>query len=158
MQRFRFRLQALLRLRSQFERTARRELAGAMATVASVEQRLSNAAQGLRDCQEQVRGRSTGAPLALALEAALRRHQWRLQQESRRANAALDTARTDYLGRRQELRVLQQLREQRWQAWQKAAQAAEQAELDELAQLRRVSPGPAGNPPGPVGVAMEVDA
>ena len=52
MSRFRFRLQGLLRLRTQLEQVARRSLATAMGAVASVEQRMAVADAGLRECEQ----------------------------------------------------------------------------------------------------------
>lgn len=137
MRRFRFRLQPLLRLRSQFERTSRRELAAAMGELATVEQRLAAAAQGVRDCAEQGARPDAVGQLAKALESGLRRHQWRLQKQQRTAAQKVDTARADYLQKVRDVRTLARLRERQHETWRLDAMRAEQAELDELAALAR---------------------
>ncbi|MBM4061719.1 MAG: flagellar export protein FliJ [Planctomycetes bacterium] len=139
MRRFRFRLAPLLRLRTQFERSSKRELAAAMAAVAAVEQRLRAAAQGLADCAAQAGGTGPVAQLARALETGLRRHQWRLGAELQRAQQKLDAARADYLQKARELKQMQNLRDAAHAEWQRTAQHAEQAELDELARLGRAA-------------------
>lgn len=137
MRRFRFRLAPLLRLRGQFERVARRELAVAIGVVDGVDRRLAAATQGLRDCAAQgARTDGVGA-LARSLENGLRRHQWRLTKERQAAQQKADVARTDYTQKARDLRTLQRLREQQHTQWQQDAQRAEQAELDELAALAR---------------------
>jgi flagellar export protein FliJ len=137
MRRFRFRMAPLLRLRAQFERSSRRELAAAIGALAAVDQRLAAAAQGLRDCAEQgVRTDAVGQ-LARSLENGLRRHHWRLSREQRVVQQKVDVARTDYTQKARDLKTLQKLRDQQRAAWQQAAQKAEQAELDDLAALAR---------------------
>ncbi len=137
MRRFRFRLAPLLRLRAQFERTARRELATAMAAVATIEQRLAAVAQGLRECADQGARPDAIGQLAKALENGLRRHQWRLNKQRVEAQQKLDVVRADYAQKARDLRTLQRLREQQHAAWKQTAQRQEQAELDELAALAR---------------------
>lgn len=139
MRRFRFRLAPLLRLRSQFERSARRELAVAMAEVNAFDQRLLAAAQGLRDCGEQAASPGPIGLLARALENGLRRHQWRLRTGQRDAQKKLDVVRADYVGKARDHRTLQKLREQRHAEWWQQAQKHEQAELDELSSLARAA-------------------
>jgi flagellar export protein FliJ len=139
MRRFRFRLAPLLRLRAQFERTSRRELAAAMGTLAQVDQRLAAAATGLRDCAEQGARPDAVGQLAKALEGGLRRHQWRLQKQQKEAQQKVDVARTDWAQRARDLRTLQKLRDQRHTAWRQETLRAEQAELDELASLARAA-------------------
>lgn len=143
MRRFRFRLSPLLRLRSQFERNARRELATAMATVNAVDQRLAAAAQGLADCGSQAATPGAVGQLARALENGLQRHQWRLRSELQRAQTKLEAVRTDYTQRARDLRTLQNLRDKRRDEWRTQVQKAEQAELDELARLARAARGEA---------------
>ncbi len=137
MERFRFRLAPLLRLRAQFERQSRRELATAMGALATVEQRLAAAAQGLRDCAEQAVHADAKGQLAKALEVGLRRHQWRLQKQQKEAAGKVEVARADYVGKARDLKTLQRLRDQQHAQWRVTAQRAEQAELDELAALAR---------------------
>ncbi|MCA8954253.1 MAG: flagellar export protein FliJ [Planctomycetes bacterium] len=137
MQRFRFRLDPLLRLRAQLERAARRELARATAALQTVNRQLVNAARGRQEFGEAAaRGGSTGA-LARALEAGLLRQEWRLLGEKRRAVATLETARTSYLQKTVEVGALENLRERRFEDWKNAAQRAEELELDELSRLMR---------------------
>lgn len=139
MRRFRFRLAPLLRLRSQFERLARGELATAMATVHGIEQRLVAAQQAVRDFADQgVRTDAIGQ-LAKGFETGLRRHQWRLQQQHKQAQQRLDVVRADYAQKAKDLRALQQLREQQHAQWQKDSNRTEQAELEELAALTRAT-------------------
>jgi len=136
MRRFRFRLAPLLRLRSQFERTARRTLATAMGNLTAVEQRLAATDESLRQFGEHGRGADAAALLARALETGLARHRTRLQREQRAAAAQLDRARTDWTERRREQQTLLNLRDRRREEWRVAALQSEQRELEELAQLR----------------------
>lgn len=144
MRRFRFRLAPLLRLRAQFERTSRRELAAAMAALATVDQQIAAAAQGLRECADQGARPDAIGQLAKALENGLRRHQWRLQKQQREAQKKVDAARADYAQKARDLRTLQKLREQQHGAWRSETQRAEQAEQDELAALARGASAAAG--------------
>lgn len=137
MRRFRFRLAPVLRLRAQLERTARRELATAMGTLASVDQKLAAAAAGLRDCAEQASRADGVGQLAKGLEQGLRRHHWRLQKQRVEAQQRLDVVRADYTQKARDLKTLQKLRDQQREAWRLDAQRAEQAELDELAAMAR---------------------
>lgn len=137
MRRFRFRLLPLLRLRAQYERTARRELAKAMAAVSAIEQQLAAAARGLRECADQAVQPGAIGQLAKALENGLRRHHWRLQKQLQEAQQRLDLVRADYAQKAKDLRALQRLREHQHSAWRAETQRAEQAELEELAALAR---------------------
>jgi len=137
MRRFRFRLTPLLRLRSQHERIARRELAAAMGAISAIDQRLAAAAQGLADCGAQAPAPGSVGRLARSLETGLRRHQWRLQTQQRLAQQRLDAVRAEYVQRSRELKTLQKLRDQRRAEWLTEVQKNEQAELDELAQASR---------------------
>jgi flagellar export protein FliJ len=139
MRRFRFRLQSLLRLRSQIERSARRDLAAAMAEVNVLDQRLAAAAQGLQDCAAQAADTGAAGKLARSLEVGLRRHEWRLRTDQQKAQRKVDVVRVDYVGKARDLRTLQRLREQRQAEWRQAATKSEQAELDELARLARAA-------------------
>lgn len=139
MRRFRFRLAPVLRLRAQFERSARRELAIAMAAVSAIDQKIAAANQGLRDCALQAWRPGAVGQLAKALESGLRRHHWRLQKQQQEAQQRLDAVRIDYTVKARELRTLQKLREQKRAAWVQDSLRAEQAELDELATLSRAA-------------------
>ena len=135
MRRFHFRLATLLRLRSQFERSSRRELANALADVNAVDQRIASAASGIRDCADQ--GRESGALglLARQLETSLRRHEWRLRTERQKAEQRAEAVRVDYVAKARDLRALQKLEERQHDEWSQAVTKAEQAELDELFRL-----------------------
>jgi len=139
MRRFRFRLDPVLRLRRQLERSARRELAQSMAQVSGLEQQVAAAAQGRLDCAAE--GAQPGAigQFARALELGLRRHEWRLQSELQQAGRRLEVVRSDYVQKARDLGGLKNLREQRREDWRREAQQAEQAELDALAALLRAS-------------------
>ncbi|MCU0867180.1 MAG: flagellar export protein FliJ [Planctomycetes bacterium] len=139
MRRFRFRLAPLLRLRAQFERASRRELAAAMGVLAGIDQKLAAAAQGLRECAEQGARPDAVGQLAKALENGLRRHHWRLQKQLKEAQQRLDVVRADYTQKQKDLRTLQKLRDQQREAWRQDALRAEQAELDELSSLARAA-------------------
>jgi flagellar export protein FliJ len=139
MRRFRFRLAPLLRLRAQFERAARRELAAAMGVLAGIDQKLAAATQGLRECAEQGARPDAVGQLAKALENGLRRHHWRLQKQQKEAQQRLDVVRADYTQKQKDLRTLQKLRDQQREAWRQDALRAEQAELDELSSLARAA-------------------
>lgn len=141
MRRFRFRLAPLLRLRAQFERSQKRELANAMGVVNSLDQRLVAAGQGLADCAAQAGEPGAQGQLARALEVGLRRHQWRLRGELQKAQQKLEVARAEYLQRARDLKQLQNLRDKRRDEWRLQVQKAEQAEIDELAQLSRTAAG-----------------
>lgn len=139
MRRFRFRLAPLLRLRAQFERASRRELAASMGVVAGIDQKLAAAAQGLRECADQGARPDAVGQLAKALENGLRRHHWRLQKQLKEAQQRLDVVRADYTQKQKDLRTLQKLRDQQRETWRQDALRAEQAELDELSSLARAA-------------------
>jgi len=139
MRRFRFRLASLLRLRSQIERSARKELALAMAEVNSFDQQLAAAAQGLADCADAASRTDSVGHLSRALEAGLRRHQWRLIRQRKSAEQKVEAIRVDYLQKARELKTLQRLRDQEHEEWRTEMQRSEQAELDEMALLSRGS-------------------
>jgi len=139
MRRFRFRLDPVLRLRRQLERSARRELAQSMAQVGGLEQQVAAAAHGRMECAaERTQPGATGQ-FARALELGLRRHEWRLQSELQQASRRLEVVRGDYVQKARDLGALKNLREQRREDWRREAQQAEQAELDDLAALLRAS-------------------
>lgn len=139
MRRFRFRLDPVLRLRRQLERSARRELAQSMTQVGGLEQQVAAAAQSRMDCAAE--GATPGAvgQFARALELGLRRHEWRLQGELQQASKRLETVRGAYVQKARDLNALKNLREQRRDEWRRAAQQAEQAELDALASMLRAN-------------------
>lgn len=139
MRRFRFRLEPLLRLRAQIERSKKRELATAMAEVNTIDQRLAAATQGLRDCADQAGSMGAVGKLARALETGLRRHQWRLSTDLAKAQQKADAVRTEYVAKVRDVRTLQKLKDSKRDAWRVAAAKAEQAELDELARLGRAA-------------------
>lgn len=136
MRRFRFRLTPLLRLRSQHERLARRELAVATSAISAIDQQLAAAAQGLSDCGAQASGNGPVGRLARALEAGLLRHQWRLQTQQRLAQQRFDAVRAEYLQKAREVETIEKLRDERREQWLLEVRKAEEAELEEL--------GPAG--------------
>ncbi|MFK7739084.1 MAG: flagellar export protein FliJ [Planctomycetota bacterium] len=157
MKRFRFRLASLLRLRSQVERSARRELAIAMAEVHGFEQKLEAVARGLAESAEQAARTDAVGQLARSLEVGLRRHQWRLKEQRRGAEQKLDRARGAYATKARELSTLRNLRDKEHEAWRQETLREEQAELDELAMLsrgrkaaqqRNPAAGPAGSSVG----------
>lgn len=139
MRRFRFRLDPLLRVRAQIERLSRRELAASIADANVLDQRLAAAAQGLRDCADQARDTGAVGKLARSLEAGLRRHEWRLRNDRNKAQARVDAARAEHVGKARDLRTLERLREKRHTEWRTAVAAAEQMELDELARIARAA-------------------
>ncbi|MFM1871465.1 MAG: Flagellar FliJ protein [Planctomycetota bacterium] len=137
MRRFRFRLQPLVRLRAQFEKQARRELATAMTAVNQLEQQAAAAAQGVRDCADQAADSGAVGMLARSLEVGLRRHRWRVEKQLEGANKSLERAQGEYAKRMKDLKMVAQLRDKRRAEWRDQVVRAEQAELDELAALRR---------------------
>ncbi|MBL8722678.1 MAG: flagellar export protein FliJ [Planctomycetes bacterium] len=144
MRRFRFRLQSVLRLRGQFERVARGELAAAAAAVSSIEQRLEAATRGRDDCAAEANQPGAVGALARALETGLQRHRLRLEAERQRAEVQRERARLAWLGRVREQRTVAQLREQQFAAWRLAAGRAEQAEIEALAAAGRGQPDRTG--------------
>ncbi|MCA8973340.1 MAG: hypothetical protein KDC98_01395 [Planctomycetes bacterium] len=135
-----------MRLRSQLERVARRDLALATSALHGIDQQLLAAARGRREFAEAAAlGGATGQ-LARALENGLLRHEWRLLGLQRKGVAALEAARREYVAKARDLGTLEKLEERRRQDWLGEAQRLEQAELDELARLGRdnVSRGEAG--------------
>ncbi|MFT4512148.1 MAG: flagellar export protein FliJ [Planctomycetota bacterium] len=137
MRRFRFRLASLLRLRSQIERSARKELALAMAEVNNFDSQLAAAGRGLADCADQASRTDSVGFLARSMEAGLRRHQWRLVKQRKSAEQKLEAVRVEYTQKARELKTLQRLRHQELSEWNTELQRTEQAELDEMALLTR---------------------
>ena len=103
MRRFRFRLDSLLRVRSQVERTARKALAVAMAEVHTFDQQLEAASRGLADCEAQAARADSVGHLARGLEDGLRRHRWRLTRQREQAEQRLEAVRVDYTEKAREL-------------------------------------------------------
>ncbi|GDY01565.1 hypothetical protein LBMAG49_08940 [Planctomycetota bacterium] len=136
MQRFRFRLSGLLRLRSQLERVSRRTLATAMGNVAVVQHRIAAAGESLRQCEEHGRGTDGAAQLARSLESGLTRFRWRLERELRAVEAQLERARSEWLERKSEEQSLLKLRVAQKSEWRTEHARTEQHELEELARLR----------------------
>ena len=137
MRRFRFRLDSLLRVRSQVERTARKALAIAMAEVHTFDQQLEAASRGLADCEAQAARADSVGHLARGLEDGLRRHRWRLTRQREQAEQRLEAVRVDYTEKARELKTMQRLRDQEHERWRTETLRQEQAELDELAVLTR---------------------
>mgnify|MGYP002624388475 CR=1 FL=1 len=133
MRRFRFRLESVLRLRSQLERVAKQELAKAMAEVNGFERKLEAADLGLRECADQSARPDAVGGFARALETGLRRHRWRLSRQKRAAEQQLEVVRAGYARRARDKKALQRLRTDAHDAWRREATQREQAELDELA-------------------------
>jgi len=142
MPRFRFRLQGLLRLRTQLEQVARRSLATAMGAVAGVEQRIAVADAGLRECEQLGCTNEPQAPLARALGQGLQRHRSQLQHQLRAAEAQLDRARGDWLERRREQRALASLRERRHGEWRRDDERRDQRDIEETSRHRVALDGP----------------
>ena len=137
MRRFRFRLAPVLRLRAQLERVARRDLAAALAALATVDQQHEAATQGLRDCAEQAVQKGPVGALSKAFEDGLRRHVWRLQERRQQAQQAADAARAQFVQRAADRKALARLRDQQHTAWRAEAQRAEQADADEITVMAR---------------------
>lgn len=141
MRRFRFPLQTVLRLRGQLEKQAQRTLAVAMSAVHEAERKLAFAERGLRECAAGCQQTTPSAALARALEAGFRHFQLRMQRDLKRAQAAAEGARLDYLEKRKDLRSMERLHDRRREEWRDETNRAEQAELDELARLARAARG-----------------
>jgi len=139
MRRFQFRLGSLMRLRSQLERVARRELAAATATVHSIDQQLIAAALGRQEFGETAVRGGPSAQLARALEAGISRHEWRLLGKQRKATAELEVVRQDYLKKARDLGALEHLRDRRHEEWLAEVQKEEQEGLDEMTRIARGS-------------------
>ena len=137
MRRFAFRLAPLLRLRSQLERTARRELARRTVALQAIDQQLDAAIEGRREFAAAAASGGATGELARALEAGLGRREFELQGRRQRALSALEAARTDYLARAKDLGTLEKLEDKRRETWRAQVQREEQEELDELARLAR---------------------
>ncbi len=139
MRRFRFRLAPLLRLRSQLERQARRELATATTALQEVDRQLHAAAAGRREFADLAAKGGPEGQLARGLADSLAGRELRLLAQQRRAMAEFDKARTAYVARARDLGTLKKLEERKREDWRAATSAAEQAEIDELAQLLRAT-------------------
>lgn len=139
MRRFRFRLDPLLRLRSQLERVARRELAQATSAIHAIDQQLVAAARGRQEFGEAAALGGASGQLARALEVGLARHEWRLTGQQRQAAVVLESARRIYLAKARDLGTLEKLEDRRREEWRTQTQREEQAEMDELARLARES-------------------
>ncbi|GAB4142717.1 MAG: hypothetical protein Fur0037_10030 [Planctomycetota bacterium] len=139
MRRFRFPLQAVLRLREHALGEAVRDLALATKREAAVESKLDNVATGLRDCEDHGRGSGATALLARALESGLRRYRWRLLQEKRKVDEAVERARAAYLERRAAVSAMERLREKSREDWRISVESEERKEQDELARLARAA-------------------
>ena len=137
MRRFRFRLASLLRLRSQIERAARKDLALAMAEINGIDQQIDAAEQGLGEFAEQASRSDSVGELARSLESGLRRHRWTLVKKRAEAEKRLESVRTAYAQKAREKRTLERLRDQEQQAWREQTLRDEQAEMDELAGMQR---------------------
>lgn len=148
MRRFRFRLAPVLRLRAQLERAARRDLAAALSSLATLDQQFEAATQGLRDCAEQAVQAGPVGALSKAFEDGLRRHQWRLQQRREQAQKAADAARAQFVQRAADRKALARLRDQQHTAWRAEAQRVEQAEADEITVMARGATASAGRAEG----------
>lgn len=148
MRRFRFRLAPVLRLRAQLERAARRDLATALSSLATLDQQFEAATQGLRDCAEQAVQAGPVGALSKAFEDGLRRHQWRLQQRREQAQKAADAARAQFVQRAADRKALARLRDQQHTAWRAEAQRVEQAEADEISVMARGAAASAGRAEG----------
>lgn len=137
MRRFRFRLAPVLRLRAQLERVARRDLAAALSSLATLDQQFEAASQGLRDCAEQAAHAGPVGALSKAFEDGLRRHQWRLQERRQQAQRAAEAARAQFAQRAADRKALARLRDQQLAAWRAEAQRVEQADADEITVMAR---------------------
>ncbi|MFO1078597.1 MAG: flagellar export protein FliJ [Planctomycetota bacterium] len=148
VRRFHFRLLPLLRLRSQLERQARRELAGATTVLQEVDRQLQAAAAGRRDFAERAAQGGSEATLARALADGLAARELRLLAQQRRAIVQFDAARSTWLGRARDHGTVKKLEERRRAEWRAGVAAAEQAEIDELGRLLRAvdadDPGASG--------------
>jgi flagellar export protein FliJ len=142
MRRFRFRLDGLLRLRSQMERAAQRDLAMAAADVAAVEEHMRLLQQGLSECDEQSRGSGAVAMLSRTMADGLQRQRLRLVNDLRGAQARLDRAKKDWMVRRRDQQIIERLRDRQKEQWQQEQAREEQLQLEELTRLRDLGSAP----------------
>ncbi len=136
MQKFRFPLERLLRLRAQQERIARRELARKMTEVGEVESRLTAIEESLQACRSEIGSTTPIAGLARALEVGLLHSRGFALGELRKAEKHLEIARETYREQFRDFTALQRLREKRHAAWLAQTEKESQAELDEMARVR----------------------
>jgi len=145
--RFVFRLERLLQLRSKAERERAQALGRAMRHEEAQRQALEEAAQRLDRCGEQISGVLGGvAPagaltnLGLAVEAAARQVD-SAADSHREAVGQTDEERERFGQARMERRVVERLKEKRQADWSLEASRTEQKEMDSVAHNRRASGG-----------------
>lgn len=138
---FRFPLQKVLDHRARLVDLRARDLAAAESAAAAVAGRIAERRDAQRRCQEATGG---GARLDVALLAArsawierLDREIAMLEQERRRALAAVAAARDALQAAWRDREVLAQLRERRHGEWRLAEARRETRDLDEIGGQRR---------------------
>ena len=146
MERFRFPLAKLLRVRTHKERAARRDMAEALAELQRLELKVQSAERDLAACVDEAAGNSSGAGLAHAMQKGLEGLLRRLRRDRDAADGVAAKAREFYRERRSELRSIERLRERRLEEWREQLLKSEQKQMDEVARLRSVRVRHRGGP------------
>lgn len=136
MQRFRFRLDRVLRLRERAEQSARLAFAEQLARLQALEQRRADVRAAWRYAQDEAASSARSAGLAAAYARNLELEDKKLGLEVSRCSAQLGRLREIWIQARSELRQLERLRELRFTEHREQSARTEQAELEELAALR----------------------
>lgn len=143
MRRFRFRLDKLLRLRSQAERGARRVLATEVSALTALEVGMADIDACICACREEepllASGGQKTSRLLAAVQHGLERKRVRIEAAMNAARERVTAARDAYRRFHQDAEAVRSLRSRRYEEWREASLAEEQRELDELTQARFVA-------------------
>ncbi len=143
--RFRFRLEAVQRVRTQKRDAQRREVAAAAQRATDVEQRLGQLGDTLRATLDGSRSRRCAERLDVAVLSGdqqqrefLHRAILACQEELRQRQQELKAERVKLADTSKRLKVIETLREKQWRRHREEANREEQAEGDEVAVQRYV--------------------
>lgn len=136
---FRFRLEGVLRHRRDIERDRKRELAEALALLATLQEELAGIARQVRQADADLRGTGLAGRLDMAFLAAHRRFVASMHQKAvavahriRAAQARVDQARSAAVEAATERKVIEKLRERKLAAWMESANRQQELAFDEI--------------------------